>query len=108
MTDDPFNALLSDALTPPVRLPDRTFVARAQAAIAEAERFRRWRRRALRQIGSEALALTGLAGAAITLAQIPAIGEVLSGAPLAVPAAAGILLLAWLALGKPRGARALV
>ena len=108
MTDDPFDALLSDALAPPVRLPDQTFVARAHTAISEAERFRRWRRRALRQIASEALVLTGLAGAAITLAQIPAVGEVLGGAPLAIPAAAGLLLVAWLALGQPRGTRALV
>ena len=108
MTDDPFDALLSDALAPPVRLPDQTFVARAHTAIAEAERFRRWRRRALRQIASEALVLTGLAGAAITLAEIPAVGEVLGGAPLAIPAATGLLLIAWLALGQPRGARALV
>ena len=104
---DPFDVLLSQALAPPARAADQAFLARAQAAIAEAERFRRWRRRALRRVGSEALLLTGLAGAGLTLAQVPAIGEVLSGVPLAAPAVAGMLLLGWLALGQPRSGRAI-
>jgi hypothetical protein len=108
MTQDPFDALLSNALSPPDRAVDQAFVNRTQTAISEAERFRRWRRLALRKIGSETLFLAGLSGAAITCAQIPGIGEVLGDAPLGVPAIVGMVLLAWLALGQQRGARTLV
>ena len=103
ITDDPFDALLAGTLAPPARSADGLFVARAQAAIAEAERFRRWRRRAMRQVGSEALMLCGLAGAALTLAQVPLARDVLAGVPLAAPSLVGALLLAWLALGRQPG-----
>ena len=102
-TDDPFDTLLAEALAPPPGPADRLFVARAQAAIAEAERFRRWRRRALSQLGSEALVLFGLAGAALTLAQIPMAREVLTSVPFAAPSAASAVLLAWLLLARQRG-----
>ena len=105
-TDDPFDALLGNALAPRARPADGLFVARVQAAVAEAERFRRWRRRALRQVGSEALILFGLAGAAFTLARIPIAQQLLAEAPFAAPALGGLLLLGWLALALPRsGAR---
>lgn len=105
-TDDPFDALLGEALAPPARSADGLFVARVQAAVAEAERFRRWRRRALRQVGSEALVLFGLAGAAFTLARIPLAQQLLAGAPFAAPALGGLLVIGWLALALPRpGAR---
>jgi hypothetical protein len=104
---DTFDALLSAALVPPLRPADRMFVARVQAAVFSAERARRWRRRALQQIGSEALVLLALAGAGITLAQVPAIGGTLAGVPFAAPAAVGALFLGWLALAQQRGASAL-
>ena len=105
-TYDPLDALLGNALGPPTRRADRLFVARVQAAVAEAERFRRWRRRALRQVGSEALTLVGLAGAAFTLARIPVAQQLLAGVPFATPTLGALLLLGWLALAMPRsGAR---
>ncbi len=107
-TDDPFDALLGNALAPPVRPADGMFVARVQAAIAEAERFRRWRRRALRKVGSEALILLGLAGAAFTLARIPVAQQLLDSVPLAAPALGGLLLLGWLALALPRSGGRLI
>jgi len=100
--DDPFDAFLADALAPPVRTPDTGFAARVGVAIAEAERFRAWRRRALRRLGSEALILFGLAGAAMTLARAPGIERMLE-VPFAAPAAAGLVLVLWLALSPPRG-----
>jgi hypothetical protein len=106
-SDESFDALLSDILAPPSGAADSAFAVRAQAAVAEAERFRRWRRRALRQVASEARMLAGLAGAAITIVQVPLIGEMLSGVPLAAPALIGALLLTWLALGQTRGGPAL-
>lgn len=103
MSDDEFDALLAGALAPPRRAPDPAFVARVDAAVAEAERFRAWRRRALRRLGSEALVLLALAGAAATLARAPAMAEAMTGAPLALPAALGAVLLGWLALSPQRG-----
>ena len=102
MTEDEFDALLANALGPPARPADRGFVTRVDAAIAEAERFRGWRRRALRRVGSEALVLLALAGAAATLARAPDIAEALAGAPFALPAVAGAVIVAWLALTQQR------
>jgi len=36
--DDPFDALLAEALSPPARVPDTGFTARIGTAITEAER----------------------------------------------------------------------
>ena len=103
MTDDEFDALLAETFAPPRRGPDRAFVARIGAAVAEAERFRAWRRRALRRLGSEALVLLALAGAAATLARDPGVAEALAASPFAIPAAVGALFIAWLALSPQRG-----
>lgn len=103
MTDDDFDSLLGSVLAPPQRAPDHAFVARIDAAVAEAERFRAWRRRALRRAGSEALVLLALAGAAATLARAPGLAETLAAAPFAVPAAVGAVFVAWLALSPQRG-----
>lgn len=59
--------------------------------------------RALHRLGSEALVLLALAGAAATLARAPAMAEAMAGAPLALPAALGAVLLGWLALSPQRG-----
>ena len=104
MVDSEFDALLNEALAPPARTPDRLFTARVQAAVAETERFRRWRRRALHRIGSEAMILGALAGAAVTLAQGPLPRALLAQVPLAAPAALGALLLLWFALAGRKGA----
>ena len=101
--DDPFDALLAGALAPPARAPDHAFAARIGVAVAEAERFRAWRRRALRRLGSEALILFGLAGAALTRARAPGIERLFEEVTFATPAAAGLVLVLWLALSPQRG-----
>lgn len=104
MIDDrKFDALLGEALAPDARAPDRLFVARIQSAVAETERFRRWRRRALHQLGSEALILGAIAGAALTLAHAPLWQIVFAQVPFAAPAAIGAMILLWLALAPRRG-----
>jgi len=101
--DDPFDTFLADALAPPTRASDPGFTTRIGVAIAEAERFRAWRRRALRRLGSEALILFGLAGAAMTLARAPGVERLLNEVTFAGPAAAGLVLVLWLALSPQRG-----
>ena len=100
--DDAFDALLAEMLAPPARSEDRSFVARVAAAVAEAERFRAWRRRALRRLGSEALILIGLAGAALTLARAPGVEQALAQSAFAAPAVIGAVLVLWLALSPQR------
>jgi hypothetical protein len=107
MNADPdFDALLGEALAPPVRPPDRIFVARTEAMVAEAARFERWRRRALRQFASEVLVVGALAAAAVTVARAPLAQTMLSQAPFVAPVAIALALVTWAALAT-RGGRTL-
>jgi hypothetical protein len=103
IADNAFDALLAEALASPERPVDRLFVAHTQALVAEAERFRRWRRRALRQLGSEALVLGAMAGAASTIARAPLPQAVVGQAPSLIPAAIGLALVMWAAAATRRG-----
>jgi hypothetical protein len=87
---------------PPARSADRDFAARVGVAVAEAERFRAWRRRALRRLAGDALILVALAGAVLTAASAPAIAPVLADISLAAPAAASLVLVLWLVLTPQR------
>ncbi len=94
--------LLGEALAPPERPADRSFVLRVERAVAEAERFRRRRAGLLRQIGTEALALGAVASSLGYIAQAPHVREALERAPelgwLTLP----VLFLFW-ALVRGRG-----
>lgn len=99
---DPFDTLLGDALAPPNRAPDRSFIKRVDGAIAAAERMHAWRRRILRAAASEALVLGALASSALALARLPDVGALLETSPMVPLIAAGIILLAWFALSPRR------
>ena len=98
MTDDEFEDLLHRGLAPPAGPADPQFVARVGRAVAETERYRRWRRAILGQLGSEALALVAVAGSLGVVAQAPPVRALLAE----VPALAWAMLLAlaffWLLL----------
>jgi hypothetical protein len=96
MDDLEFDALLREALAPPERPADARFVRRVDLAVAEAERYRLWRARMLRQLTSEALAVAALAGSLACVAQVPELRAALAQTPeLAWPALL-LLLLFWL------------
>jgi hypothetical protein len=103
--DDHLDALLGEALAPSQSPPDRAFVARVDLAVAEADRYRAVRSAMRRQIGSEALAVSALAGSLVTVAQVPQLRIALAQAPsLAWPALLALLLF-WI-LVRGRGALA--
>jgi hypothetical protein len=58
---DAFDSLLTVALQPPERAPDRHFVARVQARIALEDRFSQQRRAAIGAFAKQLLALGALA-----------------------------------------------
>ena len=100
---DAFDAFLAETLAPPARPADRLFVAHTQAMVAEAERYRRWHRRALRQLGSEALVLGAIAGAVLTVGRAPVAQAILSQVPYMAPAMLALALVAWAAAVTRRG-----
>ena len=66
--DAALQALLRSGLAPPLREPDAEFVAQVSAAIAEAERYRRWRASFRRQLVTDLLTIGGIAGALLAFA----------------------------------------
>ena len=92
------DVLLGQALRLEDRPPDLAFAARVDAAVAEAERYRRWRAGMMRQLAGELLALAGLTGGVAVLAHAPGVGEALAGAPGLVWPALLSLLLLWMTL----------
>jgi hypothetical protein len=106
MDDAELDRQLREALAPPDRPADRGFVLRVERAVAEEERYRRWRAAFLRQLVTEALALGAVGGSLAVIAQVEQVGAVLAEAPGLIWAAVLALLLLW-ALLRGRG-RALV
>ena len=101
MDDAELDTLLQAALAPPDRPADRGFVVRIDRAVAEAERYRRWRSRLRRQLATEGLALGAVAASLAFVAQAPEVGALLDRAPdLAWPALLGLLLLWMLMRGR--------
>ena len=100
--DPALDALLANALALEERAPDPAFVARIDAAVAESERYRRWRRNLWRQFGSEMLAVGAIAGSVAVIARAPGVRDTLSEAPTLIwPAALGLFLL-WMLLMRGR------
>lgn len=97
-TDRELDELLGAALALTDRGPDPRFLGRVEAAIAEADRYRRWQANMLRQLTGELLALAGLAGALAVIAQAPGVGEALAEAPTLVWPAMLAMLLLWMIL----------
>ena len=89
--------LLAEALRPEARAPDQRFAARVRLAIIEEERYRKWRKTAIRRLGSDALILIGLAGPAMGAARILSSEAALS-APLATAMIAVLVVGGWMAL----------
>jgi hypothetical protein len=103
--DDPaFDQLLGEALAPPERPADRGFVVSVERAVAESERYRRWRRALLRQLVSETLALAAVAASLAFIAQVPAVRDTLEKAPGLAWSALLALLLFWMLLRGRGGA----
>jgi hypothetical protein len=104
--DDPvFDQLLREALAPPERTADRVFVVRVERAVAEAERFRRWRAALLRQLAVEALALAAAAASLAFIAQAPAVRAALDKAPGLGWSGLLALLLFWILVRGRGGVR---
>lgn len=100
--DPALDALLADALALKQRAPDPGFVARVDAAVAESERYRRWRRTLWSRFMSEMLAVGAIAGSVAVLSRAPGVRDVLSDAPdLLWPALLGLLLI-WTLLMRGR------
>jgi hypothetical protein len=89
--------LLAAALRPESRAPDPRFVARVRLAIVEEERYRKWRKSALRRLGSDALILIGLAGPAMGAARILSADGSFT-APVAALMIATVVVGGWMAL----------
>ena len=101
MDDRQLDSLLSAALAPPEGPADRDFVVWVDRAIAESERYRRWRAALRRQLVTEALALGAVAGSLALIAQVPEVGTALARAPgLIWPVLLAILLFWTLVRGR--------
>lgn len=99
--DAELDRLLREALAPSEGPADRGFVLRVDRAVAEAERYRRWRARLLRELASEALAVGAAAASLGFVAQVSAVREALDRAPgLGLPAILALLLFWWLVRGR--------
>ena len=98
--DQALEALLRAGLAPPSREPDAAFVAGVDAAVAEAERYRRWRTRFRRQLTTDLLTFGGIAGAFATLSRAPAVNEMLARTPALAWSIPMLLLLGWLTLNR--------
>jgi hypothetical protein len=104
MDEAGFEALLKKEFAPPAGPADRAFVARVDQAVAEADLYRRVRRRILNQLATEALAVAAIAASLAFVARIPQIRDALTRTPeLAWPAVL-LLLLFWLLLRGRAGA----
>jgi len=97
------DAMLQSALAPPKRDSDDAFVARVKLAVAEDERFRRWRAAAIRRQAGEAMALFGIAGAAVTIVSAPGFAD-LAPVPMSQIGIglAALIALAWYPLVSNR------
>lgn len=95
MDDSELDRLLGEALAPPERPADRGFVLRVERAVAEDERYRKWRSAFLRRLFTEALALAAVGGSFAFIAQVPAVREALTAAPGLIWAVLLLLLLVW-------------
>lgn len=102
MDDVELDALLKRELAPPAGLAEPAFVARVDRAVAEAERYRQWRSRILRQLMTELAAAAAIGGSFAFVAQAPEVRDTLARAPgLAWPALLLLLLLWTLMRGRP-------
>lgn len=103
--DQAFDALLAQELAVPERAPDRAFVARVDRAVAEAQRYRRWRTRLVRDLIGEGLTFAAMAGSFAMLSRAPGLSDALPDAPGMIWPLAFALLLVWMA--SRRGAAGL-
>ena len=102
MDDNELDILLGEALAPPEGPADRGFVLRVERSVAEEERYRKWRSAFLRQLATEALALSALGASFALIARVPMVEAALTDAPGLIWAALVLLLLVW-ALLRGRG-----
>lgn len=106
MDDTALDLLLREVLAPPERPADRGFVVRVDQAVAEAERYRRWRAGLVRQLVTEALALAAVAGSLVFVSQVPEVSEALAATPGLIWPAVLALFLVWMLVRGRRGALA--
>lgn len=106
MDDAHFDALLREELAPPERPADRSFVLRVERAVAEAERYRRWRAALLRQFASEGLAVASVGVSLALIGRAPPVREALDQASWVLWPALLSLFLFWLLLRGRGGALA--
>jgi hypothetical protein len=102
MDEAGFEALLKRELAPSDAPAESAFVARVDRAVAEADLYRRTRRRILRQLGSEGLAVAAVGASLAFIARVPEVREALTQAPGLLSVAGLLLLLFWL-LVHPSG-----
>jgi len=95
MDDSELDLILREALAPPERPADRPFVVRVDRAVAEAERYRRWRAGLVRQLITEALALAAVAGSLVFISQVSEVSEALAATPGLIWPALVALFLFW-------------
>lgn len=78
---DQFESSLSDALAPPMRAPDRQFVARVQAQIALDARLGAERRSVLQRLSAELLGLATVTAALVWLGRAAPIADFAADSP---------------------------
>ena len=74
MADD-FDGFLAAALAPPVRDPDRVFLARVQAQVALEERFAAERRSVVRELMQQLIGLLAVAAGGWWLGKAPPVAS---------------------------------
>ena len=103
---DRFDDLLSAALTPPHREPDRAFVARIQRQVLVEQRLAAEQAAIFARLATELIAVLAVAGGLMLIARAPAIAEIAGrspGATLAALIGGFALLLAVMRSGERRG-----
>ncbi len=95
MDDRELDALLHQALAPPSGAADPGFVAGVDRAVAEVERFRRWKAGLRRRLVSEGLTISALGGSLAFIVRAPPVGEALVAAPGLLWSAGLSLVLLW-------------
>jgi hypothetical protein len=96
MDEAGFEALLKRELAPSEAPAESAFVARVDRAVAEADLYRRARRRILRQLASEGLAVAAIGASLAFIARVPDVREALTQTPELLSVAGLLLLLFWL------------
>jgi hypothetical protein len=98
--DRALDEILARELAIADRPPDHVFVAKVDHAVAEWQRYRRWRADLWRNLAGEMVSIAALGGSLAVIAEVPEVRAALSESPtVAWPALLSILLF-WLVVTR--------